>query len=183
MVKGSYGATTADTRRQKEVLYLRHRLQKGLLTRDQAPKPEEMKLMSDYITKLESFPDLEVSIIRATKINKVLKAILKLESIPREEEFKFKARSQVLLDKWNKLLAVDGTPTAASASEVNGAKSSAKANGVKEKSESAEPKGKDEESNEVVEESKSETKVSAKSESASEAKSTSEEAKAVEASA
>ena len=57
-MKGSYGATTADTRRQKEVLYLRHRLQKGLLTRDQAPKPEEMKLMSDYITKLESFPDL-----------------------------------------------------------------------------------------------------------------------------
>lgn len=96
-----------------------------------------MKLMSDYITKLEGFPDLEVSIIRSTKINKVLKAILKLENIPKEDEFKFKPRSQVLLDKWNKLLAVDGTPTAPAA-EVNGtSKASAKANGVSKKSEPA----------------------------------------------
>ena len=75
--------------------------------------------MSDYITKLEGFPDLEVSIIRATKINKVLKAILKLESIPREAEFNFKSRSQALLDKWNKLLSSDTTP-AATANGVNG---------------------------------------------------------------
>src|SRR5690348_4941494 len=100
-----------------------------------------MKLMSDYVAKLEGFPDLEVSIIRSTKINKVLKAILKLDNIPKEDEYKFKSRSQVLLDKWNKLLAVDGTPAA----EVNGAsKGAAKANGVK-KSEAAESaKDKDE---------------------------------------
>lgn len=120
---------------QKEVLFLRHKIQKGLLTRDQEPKEEEMQLMSDYITKLEAFPDLEVSIIRATKINKVLKAILKLENIPKEDEFKFKPRSQVLLDKWNKLLAVDGTP--APAGETNGT-GKAKTNGVKEKSEPVE---------------------------------------------
>lgn len=78
-----------------------------------------MKTMSEFITKLEGFPDLEVSIIRATKINKVLKAILKLENIPKEEEFKFKPRSQSLLDKWNKLLAGDGG--SGSANGVNGA--------------------------------------------------------------
>lgn len=66
-----------------------------------------MKPMSEFISKLEGYADLEVSIIRATKINKVLKAILKLNTIPKEEEFNFKARSQALLDKWNKLLAVD----------------------------------------------------------------------------
>jgi hypothetical protein len=92
---------------QKEILFLRHRLQKGLLIRDQDPKEEEMKPMSEFISKLEGYADLEVSIIRATKINKVLKAILKLNTIPKEEEFNFKARSQALLDKWNKLLAVD----------------------------------------------------------------------------
>jgi hypothetical protein len=105
------------------VLFLRHKLQKGLLTRDQEPKEDEMKLMSDYITKLEGFPDLEVSIIRATKINKVLKAILKLDSIPKEDDFHFKPRSQALLDKWNKLLAVDGPvpmPGAEPATAVNG---------------------------------------------------------------
>ncbi|KAH6854475.1 hypothetical protein B0I37DRAFT_31641 [Chaetomium sp. MPI-CAGE-AT-0009] len=122
-------------RKSKEVLFLRHKIQKGLLTRDQEPKEDEMKLMSDYITKLEGFPNLEVSIIRETKINKVLKAILKLENIPKEDEFKFKPRSQVLLDKWNKLLA-DGTPAA----EVNGtSKAPAKANGVSKKSEAGEP--------------------------------------------
>jgi len=75
------------------------------LTRDQDPKEEEMKAMSEFITKLEGYADLEVSIIQATKINKVLKAILKLNVIPKEEKFQFKLRSQTLLDKWNKLLA------------------------------------------------------------------------------
>ncbi|KYK55419.1 PWWP domain-containing protein [Drechmeria coniospora] len=107
---------------QKEVLYLRHKLQRGLLTREQQPREDEMKAMSDFITMLEGFVDLEVSIIRSTKINKVLKAILKLEAIPREEEFQFKKRSQSLLDKWNKLLASDGSaPASASTNGVNGA--------------------------------------------------------------
>ena len=70
--------------------------------------------MSEFVNKLEGYADLEVSIIRATKINKVLKAILKLTNIPKEEEFQFKPRSQSLLDKWNKLLASEqGTPVAA----------------------------------------------------------------------
>ena len=67
--------------------------------------------MAEFVTKLEGYADLEVSIIRVTKINKVLKAILKLSSIPKEEEYNFKTRSQTLLDKWNKLLASD-TPSA-----------------------------------------------------------------------
>jgi hypothetical protein len=74
--------------------------------------------MSDYITMLENFSGLEVSIIRATKINKVLKAILKLDSVPREEEFKFKSRSQKLLEKWNKLMAGETAPAATNG--VNG---------------------------------------------------------------
>jgi hypothetical protein len=96
-----------------------------------------MKLMSDYIGALEKLPDLEVSIIRATKINKVLKAILKLDNIPKEEEFRLKQRSQELLEIWNKLLTTDGAPAAPSegAKGVNGTKEAAKANGVKEKSE------------------------------------------------
>ena len=63
--------------------------------------------MSTYLNKLESYPDLEGSIIRATKIHKVLKAMIKLNSIPKDEEFNFKKRSVDLLGKWNKILAVD----------------------------------------------------------------------------
>lgn len=109
---------------QKEILFLRHRLQKGLLNRDSEPKEDEMKPMSEFLAKLETFPDLEAAIIKATKINKVLKAILKLEGVPKEEEFKFKPRSQSLLDKWNKTLAAEPTttpaPAAAPANGLNG---------------------------------------------------------------
>jgi N-acetylmuramoyl-L-alanine amidase CwlA len=105
-----------------------------------------MKTMSDYIGKLEAFPDLEVSIIRSTKINKVLKAIIKLDSIPKGDEFQFKDRSQKLLNKWNQLLAVDEKPSGEGANGVNGSSAElskkspepatkAKTNGVKETSE------------------------------------------------
>lgn len=78
-----------------------------------------MKQMSEFVSKLEGYSELEVSIIRATKINKVLKAILKLSSIPKEDEFNFKPRSQTLLDKWNKLLATESsTPATNGASET-----------------------------------------------------------------
>ncbi|KLU84182.1 hypothetical protein MAPG_03227 [Magnaporthiopsis poae ATCC 64411] len=115
-------------RKEKEVLFLRHKLQKGLLTRDQEPKEDEMKAMSDYIQKLEVMPELEVGIIRATKINKVLKAILKLDNIPKEDEFKFKPRSKELLDKWTKLLAEGGSAPAKGAvsNGVNGAAADSK---------------------------------------------------------
>jgi len=94
-------------KRGKQVLWLRHKLQKGFLTRDQAPKEEEMSAMADHFNQLEEYTDLEPSIIRETKIHKVLKAILKLNSIPKDEEFKFKQRSTELLAKWNKALAGD----------------------------------------------------------------------------
>jgi hypothetical protein len=90
------------------VLFLRHKLQKGFLSRDQAPQESEMSAMSNYIKKLEGYGDLEASIIRTTKINKVLKALIKLNTIPKDEEFNFKGRSVELLSKWTKLLGTDG---------------------------------------------------------------------------
>jgi hypothetical protein len=94
--------------------------------------------MSEFVTKLEGYADLEVSIIRQTKINKVLKAILKLNNIPKEEEFQFKPRSTALLDKWNKLLASEqGTPVTATA--TNGIGSEAKASAEETKASPAEP--------------------------------------------
>ncbi|KAK2740386.1 hypothetical protein FQN57_006126 [Myotisia sp. PD_48] len=97
----------AKAKRQNEVKYLRYKLQKGFLTRDQAPEGDEMETMSSYIQKLHSYSDLEVSIIRSTKIHKVLKAIIKLPSIPREEEFDFRGRSVEILSKWKQLLESD----------------------------------------------------------------------------
>ncbi|OAL65927.1 hypothetical protein A7C99_3030 [Trichophyton rubrum] len=97
----------AKAKREKEILYLRYKLQKGFLTRDQAPEESEMELMSTYINKLEAYTDLEVSIIRSTKINKVLKAIIKLPTIPKEEEYNFRGRSVQILSRWKQLLESD----------------------------------------------------------------------------
>jgi hypothetical protein len=88
------------------VLYLRHKLQKGFLSRDQAPKEEEMADMHDYFKQLTEMGELEATMIRNTKINKVLKAILKLESIPKNDKFDFTGRSTALLAEWNKTLGV-----------------------------------------------------------------------------
>lgn len=65
--------------------------------------------MSDFLGELETFRDIEASIIRATKIHKVLKAMMKLPSIPLDEEFEFKKRSHKLLDKWTEILSNDQT--------------------------------------------------------------------------
>lgn len=70
---------------------------------------------------MEGYPNLEVSIIKSTKINKVLKAIIKLQSIPSDEEYNFKKRALVLLDGWNQTLANDP--------EASGAEPSGKPNG------------------------------------------------------
>lgn len=63
--------------------------------------------MSDFLGELEAYPDLEGSIIRATKIHKVLKAMVKLHSIPLDEEYQFQSRSCDLLAKWNDILSND----------------------------------------------------------------------------
>jgi hypothetical protein len=66
-----------------------------------------MPSMSNYIQKVEAYGDLEVSIIHTTKINKVLKAIIKMNHIPKDEEYDFRRRSINILGKWKKLLDSD----------------------------------------------------------------------------
>ncbi|OJD29440.1 pwwp domain-containing protein [Diplodia corticola] len=104
-------------KRSKAILYLRHRLQKGFLTRDQTPKEEEMQQMAEYFTQLESHQDLEEKIIKDTKINKVLKAIIKLDSIPKEEVYNFKKRSAELLNAWGKNVSGETKPNGVEAKE------------------------------------------------------------------
>ncbi|KAJ5232609.1 hypothetical protein N7468_005565 [Penicillium chermesinum] len=95
-------------KKHKEVLFLRHKLQKGFISRDQPPKEDEMATMSTYFDKLEKHADLDVTTIRSTKINKVLKMIVKLNSIPRDEDFNFRDRSMAILSNWKHVLDNDG---------------------------------------------------------------------------
>ncbi|KAJ5566232.1 hypothetical protein N7535_007870 [Penicillium sp. DV-2018c] len=115
-------------KKEKEILFLRHKLQKGFISRDQPPKEDEMAGMAPYFDKLDKHADLEVSIIRSTKINKVLKMIVKLNSIPRDEEFNFRHRAMNILCNWKNVLDAD-TPGSADKEEkpaVNGESKSTK---------------------------------------------------------
>lgn len=87
-----------------------------------------MDSMSDYLKQLELHDDLEAEVIKKTKVHKVLKAIIKLEGIPKEEEFEFKKRSTDLLNKWGGALAAE-TDTAPETTT----------NGVKQDKEASEP--------------------------------------------
>ena len=93
------------------------------MSRDQAPKEEEMSAMGEFFGQLEKYDNLEPSIIRTTKIHKVLKAIVKLASIPKDEELGFKRRSAELLEIWNKRMEGESEPAQKSdekAPETNG---------------------------------------------------------------
>lgn len=69
--------------------------------------------MATFFDKLEKYTDLEVSIIRTTKINKVLKMIVRLNSIPRDEDFKFRRRAMDILSSWKNVLDSDIHPESA----------------------------------------------------------------------
>jgi len=111
-----------------------------------------MANMADYLKQLEAYEDLEAEIIKKTKVHKVLKAIIKLDNIPQEEQYNFKSRSSELLGKWNTALAsADGDSTEKT--------TPAATNGVKaddEKSESARVETPAEKKEELKEETKTE---------------------------
>ena len=60
--------------------------------------------MSGFLTGLEQL-DIEASIVRSTKIHKVMKGIIKLPPIPLDEVYHIRTRSARLLGKWNVMLA------------------------------------------------------------------------------
>lgn len=88
--------------RQKIVMAIRFKLQRGFLSKE-PPREQDIPGLSQYLTKLENIKDLELSVIRQTKVNKLLKAILKIPDIPLDSEFKFYERASKLLTKWSTL--------------------------------------------------------------------------------
>lgn len=74
---------------------------------------EDLPFVSGCLYELDAHDDLEVAIIRATKIYKVLKEITLLKEIPYNKKYCFRQRCQVLLKRCNKALGVQTTPAKA----------------------------------------------------------------------
>jgi hypothetical protein len=68
-----------------------------------------MGLTSTFFCDLEKFGRIEASILKTTKVNKVMKAIAKLDPgrIPREEEYRFIHRARALSTLYGEILAED----------------------------------------------------------------------------
>ena len=127
--------------KNKDILFIRHKLQKGFLSRDSPPKDEEMQSMANMFSSLEKNIDLEVSIIRNTRINKVLKMIVKLPHIPRDDEYQFRRRAVNILSKWKDVLGPEPASESSSKEKTNGVhkedgrEASAETGGKEEKAE------------------------------------------------
>ncbi|OLL22125.1 PWWP domain-containing protein2 [Neolecta irregularis DAH-3] len=104
---------------EKDVLFVRHKLQKALLSAGAEIKPEDMLNVKSQLEKLSKFDGLTSPILKATKIGKVLKRIVNLVEIPRDEELKIKEGAQNILDQWRKL-ADSGSPEKPEANGANG---------------------------------------------------------------
>jgi hypothetical protein len=91
------------------ILFLRHKIQKALLSpRDGSEiRASEMASTSRLLQDLEEAGRIEASILKSTKIHRVMKAITKLapDTIPREEEYRFISRARDLLDLYMSVLA------------------------------------------------------------------------------
>jgi hypothetical protein len=101
--------------RKKAVFSLRYRLQRGFLPKSHSVKEEEMPNMNIRLGQLESYGDIEASIIKSTSISKILRSVTKPASIPKDEEFRFKKRSARLLKIYTKRMEGDGKITQSNA--------------------------------------------------------------------
>ncbi|KAH6699890.1 hypothetical protein BKA61DRAFT_705983 [Leptodontidium sp. MPI-SDFR-AT-0119] len=83
-----------------QLRFLRHKLQKGFLPIAGQPEADEMKTIFTYLKKLEHIGDPPQSILRVTRITKLLKKITNLDEILRNSKYSFKDRATTLLEKW-----------------------------------------------------------------------------------
>lgn len=101
-----------SARRNRRILFLRHRLQKAFLSREpNTPSPEDLTGLSKLFSELESFENLEKSVLDYTKIHKVLRNTMKLSTIPGEFEYDLRERGLALIREYENTLAGVQKPT------------------------------------------------------------------------
>lgn len=61
--------------------------------------------MDELFGHLERYDNLELSIIRTTRIDTVLKKIINLTPVPNKDDdyYNFKKRSSIILERWKSL--------------------------------------------------------------------------------
>ncbi|KAJ7847319.1 hypothetical protein B0H14DRAFT_918706 [Mycena olivaceomarginata] len=83
----------------------REKLQKMLLSHPSSAKEDEMSAVDALFSVLEQFEGMNPVCLAFSKIDKVMRYIYVLEphKVPRDDEFKFRDRAKVLVDKWRQI--------------------------------------------------------------------------------
>ncbi|KAA1475097.1 hypothetical protein DENSPDRAFT_783049 [Dentipellis sp. KUC8613] len=111
----------------------RTKLQKTFLNEHKEPKPEDMPTCDELFTTIEKYDKMNLSYLSYSKIGKVMRHIYlqPAEKIPRDEEFQFRERARVLINKWQAILNA--------AKEAEGGAPAANGNGTAKKEADAAP--------------------------------------------
>ncbi|KAI0674894.1 hypothetical protein C8Q78DRAFT_508117 [Trametes maxima] len=90
----------------------RHKLQKAFLNNKAAPKEDDMPALDQLFSTVENYENMTIEYLTFSKIGKVMRHIHALsdDKVPRDDEFKFRERAKVLVDKWHDVLKANGAP-------------------------------------------------------------------------
>ncbi|KAI3599218.1 hypothetical protein WG66_013408 [Moniliophthora roreri] len=106
--KKGEGEESSNDPEANKVREWRHRLQKTFLSNKGPPKETDMPAMNELFTQIETYEQMTVHQLSFSKIGKVMRHIAALDTnkspIPREDEFRFRERAKVLVDKWHSIL-------------------------------------------------------------------------------
>jgi hypothetical protein len=99
-------------KREMQLLYARHKLQRMFLRKASAPSELEVSAAGELLTSLKLRPDLESVLMRETKISKALEKVRDLSSIPGERGDALRRRCAALFDAWERQRILgSGTPS------------------------------------------------------------------------
>lgn len=97
----------------KKVKDWRHKVQKVFLTKDGTINAEEMPQADSTFKVIEEYDAMTADALRTTKIGKVMKRVMQLSQIPRDDEYHFKDRAEKLCARWGAIMAGDAPKDAA----------------------------------------------------------------------
>ncbi|KAK4551669.1 hypothetical protein LTR86_011000 [Recurvomyces mirabilis] len=95
-------ASPADEDTEREVFFIRHKLQRYFLRDDHPPSESNLSSADKLLKWLETNLDSARSVIHVTKITVVLKRMISRSPIPGEQHHDFKKRCQALIAAWGK---------------------------------------------------------------------------------
>ncbi|OCF38953.1 hypothetical protein I317_07247 [Kwoniella heveanensis CBS 569] len=127
----------------------RHKLQRAFLSKT-LPSAEEMPTYDELFKTIESYNAMTIDALQYSKIGKVMKKIVTLPDIPRNEEFKITDRASKLMHQWTDFIASSEPKPNGSASATEVA-ANGNGNGDAEKKQEEEKAPAEEKKDEVTE--------------------------------